>query len=359
MKKKVQVTLSLKPNAIIFLFLILKLLRSNIFTNNGPRVEALECKLKNLWGVKHVVLMANGTLPLICMANSLGKGGKIVTTPFSFVATTSAIVEAGHKPVFVDLSAHTLRTDISKLREVLEKEEVTAILMTHTYGIQHEIDEILRLGIEYGVKVFFDASHCFGVDFNGSPLVSFGHASSVSFHATKILSTIEGGALVTNSDELAAYARNWRNFGIQDGQIVSCGQNAKMSEIHALFGLVVLRKTSRDLKRRLSLKKKYKEMAENLNLQFLDSPNGAYMPIVFPTESHLLEFMRILERERIFPRRYFYPSLNELSWVREIISIDCPVSCDLSSRIVCLPSGSDVNQRVFNQISRALQQCLN
>jgi dTDP-4-amino-4,6-dideoxygalactose transaminase len=356
--KKIQVTSAIKPNALFFLFFVFKILRTNVFTNNGPRVRELEQKLQILWGVKHVVAMANGTLPLICISNTLKANGKIATTPFSFVATTSSIIETGHQPIFVDLDPQTYRSNISQLRNILETGNIDAILLTHTYGIQHEIESVIKLGSENGVKVFFDASHCFGVNFKGKSILTFGDASTISFHATKILSTIEGGALVTDSDDLANYARMWRNFGIHDGEIIGPGQNAKMSEIHALFGLLTLRKTAKDIQRRQILKAKYRKISEQLNLELLDSPNGAYMPLILPSESCLIEFIRILETKNIFPRRYFYPSLNQLSWLSHDTSVECPISSDLSSRIVCLPSGSDVNDRVISEILKALVQCL-
>jgi dTDP-4-amino-4,6-dideoxygalactose transaminase len=217
-----------------------------------------------------------------------------------------------------------------------------------------DMDLINQLSRKYRIPFFFDASHSFGVENDGVSALSHGAASTISFHATKIFSTIEGGALITNSDELANKARSWRNFGIKEGKITNPGINGKMSEFHALFGIQSLKIVEREIKRRKSLLEKYKQLFDDSEIEVVDSPNASYAPIIFKSEQTLLKAEEVLIKNGITPRRYFFPSLDTLDFLPLASEAICSNSRDISKRILCLPIGKDVSDRVAKKIASLL-----
>ena len=353
--KSVFVTRATQPNFWKFALGAFGIFRTRQLTNNGRYVQQLEEQLKKIWQVENVVIMANGTLPLMCLLSSIEKGSVVVTTPFSFVATTSAIVTEGHKPVFVDLEKDSLNINMGQMRTLVAERNPGAIMFTHTYGISSNFDEYERLSEIAGVPLFLDASHCFNFGAETGSLLSRGAASTVSFHATKIFSTVEGGALVTNDKNLAEYARRWRNFGIQEGDITQIGVNAKMSELHALYGLVNLKRVEKDLSRRKKLQAKYETYYTRINLGFFHSPNASYIPVYFESTKILESVIARLKSTGIFPRRYFFPSLNLLYKELDFEYQSCPNAESLASRILCLPIGDDVDAKVLERILGALK----
>ena len=345
MSKIINVTRAIYPTMLPYLFKHIKLLRSYWYTNDGRYVRELENNLCKLWGVKNVVLMSNGTLPLIFLMNQIPSNSKVITTPFSFVATTSSIVSTGNFPLFVDLAPKTLSIDTASLDEIIAKNNPSCVLLTFVYGLMPDMDVIKHLSKKYQIPFYFDASHSFGVEKDGVSALSHGSASTISFHITKIFSTIEGGALVTNNDELANKARSWRNFGIHEGKITDLGINGKMSEFHALFGIQSLKHVGREILRRRNLLEKYKQQFNESEIEVVDSPNASYAPIIFESEQKLLRAQAILIQNGIIPRRYFYPSLDTLDFLPLISKSVCPNSRDISERILCLPIGKDVSSR--------------
>ena len=315
----------------------------NWLTNNGPLLIELEQKLKTYLGVPQLSVMANGTLTLQAILKTLGRKGKVLTTPFSYIATSSALIWEDFEPVFVDIDAATFNADASKAADLID-EQTVGVLITHCFGVPCDVNAWDRLSVKYNLPIIYDAAHAFGVKTNGQSILNFGYASSLSFHATKLYHTVEGGAVICHSESLHREITLRRNFGHDGpGQFSSVGINGKCSELHAAMGLVNLRYIDKIL---ASRKQQYLYYQENLSvpdagLSFQHIPentshNYSYFPVLFSSEEHLLRVESNLNRNEIFPRRYFYPSLNELSFTKAYIG-PTPVALDISSRILCLP----------------------
>lgn len=359
MKNSVFVTTSTRPNLPIFAWHAISVFASKQFTNYGPKVQLLEAKIKNLFKLKNVVLMNNGTTPLIFLMSELPKGSKVLTTPFSFVATSSSIRALGLEIVFADLDPNSSKVNLREVETALSTSKIAAMLFTHVYGSPSDIAGLELLSMKYKVPLYFDAAHAIGVEVRGQSILNFGDANTISFHATKLLSCGEGGALITNSKEVADRARNWINFGIENGTITSLGINGKMSELQACLGLSTLPNLSKEMKRRSRLLKKYQDLLTDSPIVWLDSPNYSYFPALFPNKESLDAFIKITNREGIYPRKYFSPSLSELDFLNGQSVSGTPNSEDISARIVCLPSGRDVKSRVMNRVVAAANLALN
>ena len=350
MKKLINVTQAIHPNRLKYIVKHLKLVNSHWYTNDGKYLKELENRLREIWKVSNVVVMANGTLPLTFLMEQLPKGSNVLTTPFSFVATASSIKAAGHNPIFVDLSQNEVHVDLNRLESEIVRSLPNAVLLTHVYGTLPDTDALEKLSIKYQIPIFYDASHSFGVNHNGRSAVSYGAASTISFHATKIFSTVEGGALITNDNDLAEKARAWRNFGIEQGEIRGLGINAKMSEFHALFGLELLPSMEREISRRRKLMSLYQEIFSGPDTTVVASPNGSYIPVIFKSEQDLLAMHSSLLKKGIVTRRYFYPSLDSLEFLQNSDSVPCTNSRNLAPRVLCMPIGKDVNRGVLERI---------
>ncbi|ATP56090.1 aminotransferase DegT [Pedobacter ginsengisoli] len=308
-------------------------------TNNGPLVNELELKLKSYLELKHLLFVSNGTIALQIAIKALGLTGEIITTPFSFVATTNSIVWEGCKPVFVDIDEETFNIDPKKIEAAITP-QTSAILATHVYGNPCDIDAIQEIADRYSLKVIYDAAHCFGTKYKNKSVFAYGDVSTTSFHATKVFHTIEGGAVFTQDPELLKKMALMRNFG-HDGpdEFSELGINGKNCEFHAAMGLCNLKEVDEILdKRRLlsfyywkalsDLEAKYPKLNGNLDY------NYAYFPVLFDSEDLMLRCLKALENEKIYCRRYFYPSLSELPFVT---STYLPVCDSISKRILCLP----------------------
>ncbi|QAA81375.1 DegT/DnrJ/EryC1/StrS family aminotransferase [Aequorivita sp. H23M31] len=310
-------------------------------TNRGILVQELEQKLKTYLNVPQVLATTNGTLSLQIAIKALGLKGEIITTPFSYVATTSTIIWEGCKPVFVDIHPEYLTIDETKIEAAITP-DTTAILATHIFGNPCEVEEIERIAKKHNLKVIYDAAHAFGVKYKGESIFNYGDISACSFHATKLFHTGEGGALFTRDKSLMEKLFYTHDFG-HNGQegFSGVGINAKMSEPQAAMGLTVLPYMEKILKDREQVISTYRN--EIRNLQFLKIRpetdwNFSYFPVIFPSEADLLNAIKILKKEDIVPRRYFYPSLDTLPYIKR--SADS-ISMDISSRILCLPLFTD------------------
>jgi len=308
-------------------------------TNNGPLVNELELKLKSYLDLKHLLFVSNGTMALQIAIKALGLKGEVITTPFSFVATTNSIVWEGCKPVFVDIDEGTFNIDPKKIEAAITP-QTSAILATHVYGNPCDIDAIQEIADRYSLKVIYDAAHCFGTKYKNKSVFAYGDISTTSFHATKVFHTIEGGAVFTQCPELLRKMALMRNFG-HDGpdEFSELGINGKNCEFHAAMGLCNLKEVDEILdKRRLlsfyywkaltDLEARYPKLNENLDY------NYAYFPVLFNSEELMLKCLKALENEKIYCRRYFYPSLSTLPHVEQTFM---PICDSISRRILCLP----------------------
>lgn len=328
----------------------------NQLTNNGPLVKELEAKLKEYLGVKHLFFVSNGTIALQIAIKALELSGDIITTPFSYVATTSSIVWEGCRPVFVDIDPETLCLSPELIEDAITA-QTTAILSTHVYGHPCDVERIQAVADKHGLKVIYDAAHAFGVCYKNTSLVSFGDVSTLSFHATKLFHTVEGGAVATNDEGIAKRLAYLRNFGHKaPEEFWGIGINGKSSEFHAAMGLCIFPYISRLIAERCEISTFYDELLAGLSLsrpRRLGETvyNYAYYPVLFESERILLQTLRALNDEQIFPRRYFYPSLNHLPYVTYK---SMPVAESVAQRVLCLPLYPGLRQIDIEKICRLI-----
>jgi dTDP-4-amino-4,6-dideoxygalactose transaminase len=330
-------------------------------TNNGPLVNTLELKLKEYFGINHLLFVSNGTIALQLAIKALNLSGEIITTPFSFVATTSVIVWQGCKPVFVDIDPETFNIDPNKIEEAITP-KTSAILATHVYGNPCAIDIIERIADKYDLKVIYDGAHCFGTQYKGKSIFEYGDISTASFHSTKLFHTIEGGAVFTKDPDVLKKMALMRNFGYSGVDTFSeQGINAKNSEFHAAMGLCNLNHVDAILKMRKYLSQEYLRRLVNLDVQFQkiqndDDYNYAYFPILFKSETAMQQAKANLEMAQVYCRRYFYPSLAELPYVE---NVEMPVCKSVASRIMCLPLYHTLTVSDLDMICRLLLRSQN
>jgi len=321
-------------------------------TNRGELVQELEEKLTKHLGVNNLTLTTNGTLPIQIAIKALGLSGEIITTPFSYVATTSAIVWENCTPIFVDIDPEYLTIDENKIEEAIT-EKTSAILATHVFGNPCHVDAIEAIAKKHNLKVIYDAAHCFEVRYKGESIFNYGDVSTCSFHATKIFHTGEGGCWITNNEELQRkmyYMHNFGHDGPEDFQ--GLGINAKMSELQAAMGLSVFNHMQDITASRKEIVDFYNQKLDfsklrKIKIRESTQWNCSYYPVIFETEELLLKVQKALNDQNIFPRRYFYPSLNTLNYVK---GSSMPVSESIASRVLCLPLSSDFNPSELEKI---------
>jgi dTDP-4-amino-4,6-dideoxygalactose transaminase len=350
--KMINVTKTFLPPLDEYMHQVKRAFDNNWLSNRGELVLELEEKLKAYLEIDNIIIMNNGTIPLQIALKLLGGGGEIITTPFSYVATTAAIVWENCTPVFVDIDPVYLTIDETKIEAAITS-KTTCILATHVFGNPCNVEAIDIIAKKYNLKVIYDAAHCFGVKYKGRSIFEYGDVSTCSFHATKLFHTGEGGAIFCNDIELGKkifYSHNFGHNGPLD--FYGLGINGKMSELQAAMGLAIMPHINSVLEIRKKLLKKYDD---NLNfnkfqkLVILDKTewNHSYYPIIFESQDHLLSVQINLNNEEIFPRRYFYPSLNMLEYLNKK---KCQVSEFISSTILCLPLSHDLNENDIYKI---------
>ena len=333
----------------------------NWLTNNGPLVNELELRLKEYLGINHLLYLNNGTIALQIAIKALQLKGDIITTPFSYVATTSSIIWEGCNPVFVDIDPGTLNIDPTKIEEAIT-EKTSAIIATHTYGNPCNIEEIQAIADRHNLKVIYDAAHCFGTKYKGESVYNYGDISTASFHATKIFHTIEGGAVFTRDSKLLkkmAYMRNFGHHGPMD--FAEVGINAKNSEFHAAMGLVNLKYIAPIAQSRKDQHERYRYWLQYLVLDTVKITadteyNFSYFPVIFKQESDLLKAVEMLNAHWIYPRRYFYPTLNNLSYVEKYATPYCD---EVASKVLCLPMYHSLSVEEIDFICRLLLRAQN
>lgn len=348
----VTVTKSFFPPKEVYKTYVDKIWENQWLTNNGNLLKDLTLKLKQYLDVPHLIPTTNGTLPIQIALNVFANEGEVITTPFSYVATTSAIVWEKCTPVFVDIHPEYLTIDETKIEAAITK-KTTAILATHVYGNPCDVEFIEKIAKKYNLKVIYDAAHCFGVIYKGNSIFNYGDVSTCSFHATKLFHTGEGGALFCKDQKTYNELYFRHNFG-HDGPLnFHCvGINAKMNELQAAMGLSVLPFMSNIINDRKRICDYYDKnldfkVLKKIQIREYTSWNYSYYPILFKSEEDLLRTQKALNVEHIYPRRYFYPSLNKLDYVSKT---NMPVCENIASRVMCLPLYFGLNNDNTNHI---------
>jgi dTDP-4-amino-4,6-dideoxygalactose transaminase len=356
----INVTKTYLPNKKKYQSYVDTIYSSGWVTNNGALVQELAERLRDYLGLEDIVLVSNGTVALEVAYRLLGMKDDVLTTPFSFVATTSSLVSNGLRPVYSDIHPETLNIDPIKLRDNLSGNE-SGIVATHVFGNACDISAIEAIANANRIKVVYDAAHCFGVEYKGKSILGCGDISTISFHATKLFHTIEGGAIVVNNPALREEARFRINFGI-DGvdSVKALGTNAKMNEFEAAMGLCVLDDIDLIFEERSEIASYYFRLLEGF-VQFQSTnpestTNYGYFPVLYQSEHECLTIMRSLREMNIFPRRYFYPSLDTLPY--HITEQCMPVSRDVSSRIMALPIYPGLKRSEQNVIVNTIKKGL-
>ncbi len=330
----------------------------NWLTNNGPLVRKFEQEVASYLGLENLIYVSSGTIALQLAIRALGLNGEIITTPFSFVATTNSIIWEGCKPVFADIDPETLNIDPSQIEKAITS-DTTAIIATHVFGNPCDIDAISTIAKKHGLKVIYDAAHCFGTKYKGQSVLNYGDISTISFHATKVFHSIEGGGIVCQSEEMGRKISSLRNFGYSNNaELAYPGINGKNSELHAAMGLCNLNYAEKLLAEREHQYISYVKLLMDLDIQLQKPSSGtrinfSYFPILFEKEETLHEMKKRLESNGFYPRRYFYPSLSELPYLSKQ---DTPISQSVSNRILCLPMFSGLKYQDQKKMSRLLLQ---
>lgn len=329
-------------------------------TNRGALVLELEEGLKKQLGVPNIIAMTNGTLPIQIALKLFGNGGEIITTPFSYVATTAAIVWENCTPVFVDIHPEYLTIDETKIEAAITP-KTTAILATHVYGNPCNVEAIEKIAKKYNLKVIYDAAHCFGVTYKNNSIFNYGDVSTCSFHATKLFHTGEGGAIFCknkkNYDELF-YHHNFGHNGPLD--FFGVGINAKMSELQAAMGLTVLPYINHIVAERKKVVDFYNAKLDftklgQLKIRENTQWNYSYYPVIFESEEKLLEIQKKLMDNNIIPRRYFSPALNTLNYIPYQ---PMPIAESIAKRVMCLPLYVELTENNLKLITKLVNNLL-
>lgn len=365
MDNNIFVTSPLLPPLEEFIPYLEKIWHNRILTNGGDFHQQLEAELAEYLGVKYVCLFANGTLALLTALQALRVTGEVITTPYSFVATSHTLLWNGLTPVFADIDPRTYNINPERVEELITP-QTTAIMPVHCYGIPCDMEKIQQIADVYGLKVIYDAAHAFGVKQNDVSILNHGDLSVLSFHATKVFNTFEGGAIICHNARTKQRIDYLKNFGFAgETRVVAPGINAKMNEVEAAFGLLQLKHINRALDERQSLYQRYVELLSDIRgIRLLDVPadvtwNHAYCPILiepeFGTERDAL--YDILKMNGILTRRYFYPLISSFSMYRGFPSSQkeqLPCANEIADKVLCLPIypglAADDQQRITDLI---------
>lgn len=356
---RIDVTRSILPSLEEYQQHVADIFDSHHLTNQGPKVRALERQLKSFLGADALIACANGTLALQLALRMLHlQGKKIITTPFTYVASTSALLWEGCTPIYADIEPDTLCLDPKLVEEALVAHpDAAGILPVHVFGNATDVEAMDALAKKHGVKVLYDAAHAFGSVFGGKSLFRYGDAAVGSFHSTKLFHTVEGGCVVSQQLSGEGELQLLRAFGHVHDKHMSLGINAKMSELHAAMGLCLLPRVPDYISQRRARIRLYDELLEEhgasrtIRLREGLEWNHAYYPRIFSDEAQVHRTMAALEKEDVHPRRYFYPSLTQLPYVA---SGPCPVADDIANRILCLPLWPDMDEEIIHRTCKII-----
>ena len=362
--KPIYVTSPLLPSLEDFTFLLKEIWESKMLTNNGNFHQKLEEELAKYLKVPNLSLFTNGTLPLITALQAMRITGEVITTPFSFVATTHSLWWNGIKPVFVDIEPETCNLDPSKIEAAITP-RTTAIMPVHVYGKPCKTKEIQEIANKYGLKVIYDAAHAFGVEINGESILNFGDMATLSFHATKVYNTLEGGALVVHDEQTKKRIDYLKNFGFaSETEVVAPGINSKVDEVRAAYGLLNLKQVDHAINSRRKVAIRYRDELQGVKgiTFFNDIPgvrhNYSYFPIFINAEEYGMtrdELYFKMKEYNVFGRRYFYPLISTFSTYRGLDSANpdnLPVATQMSNNVICLPMHHALSE---NEVEYILQ----
>ena len=367
-KKPVYVTEPFLPPLEEFNDYLAKIWDNKWLTNNGPFHQQLEKELCEYLGVKYISLFANGTLALVTALQELKISGEVITTPYSFVATTHALWWNNIKPVFVDIEPVTCNLDPEKIETSISP-KTTAILPVHVYGNPCDVKRIKEIADTYGLRVIYDACHTFGVKVDGQSVLNFGDLSVISFHATKVYNTFEGGAIICHDKFTKRRIDNLKNFGFAGETIVVApGINAKMNEIQAAMGLLQLKYIDTVIEKRKQITLKYREQLKDISgLSFIEDMTGvqhcySYFPIFIDEDKHGLSrdaLYQKLKDHNIHGRRYFFPLISQFPTYRGLesaISGKLPISEKLTEKVICLPVYAEMQIELIQDIVKIIRE---
>lgn len=335
-------------------------------TNDGEVLRSFEIKLKEYLKLKNIVVVSNGTLAIQMALKSLNLKGDVITTPFTFSATTNAIIWEGLNPVFADIDPETFNIDPSDVeRKITDK--TSAILAVHVYGNPCYVEKLQKISDEYNLKLIFDSAHAFGVEYKKTSVLKYGDISTLSFHATKVFNTIEGGALTVNDETILEKLKLLRNHGIKsEEEVILPGINAKMNEFQAAMGLCNIKNIEDNIKQRKDLYEYYKENFEDIdNIKFqkliTSKYNYSYMPVCFKNIKMRDKIYLELLKERIHSRKYFYPLTVNYDYFKQsgqnlVKKYDLTVASNISDRILCLPLYPDLPKEVIDKITKRIKE---
>lgn len=355
----IYVTRSFVPPQEEYLRWVRQALDSHVLTNNGPIHKQLEAELRERLGAQQFLLIGNGTVAIQLALRALDVKGKVITTPFSYVATVSAILWEGCTPVFADIDPRTLCIDPARIEELIDA-DTTAILATHVFGIPCDVEAIEAIAQRHGLKVIYDGAHAFAATYKGRPLVTYGDACTLSFHATKLFHTVEGGAVVMREAAVAERMRLLRSFGHFGDEHFILGINGKMSEMHAAMGMAVLPHVDWIVRERARVVARYDRALAGLPVVRPEAPAGtvpnhAYYPVILSDGATRERVHAAMAEAGIFTRRYFFPSLNTLPYV---VAPSMPVSEDVAARVLCLPLYPDLSDADTDRVLSAFVKAL-
>ena len=364
----IYVTEPVLPDLQEFIPYLEQIWKSKIITNNGPFHQQLEKELAEFLGVPYISLFANGTLGLVTALQVLRITDEVITTPYSFVATTNSLWWNNIKPVFVDIEPDFCNLDPEKIEAAITP-KTTAIMPVHVYGNPCNVERIQEIADIYGLKVIYDAAHAFGNKYKGQSVLNFGDLSIVSFHATKVFNTFEGGAIISHDEKTKKRIDYLKNFGFaNETTVTSPGINSKMNEMQAAFGLLQLKNHDKNILKRKNIAEVYKKELMDIEgvtilneYPGIENYNHAYFPIFIDEQKYGIsrdELYFHLRDHNIFGRRYFYPLISEFSTYRGLDSSkpeNLPIANSIAKQVICLPMYPALNTKDVIQISKIIK----
>ena len=362
MNKPLNVTSPLLPDLDEFSQMLKKIWESKWITNNGSFHQQLEEALCDYLKVPYISLFTNGTLPLLTALQALRVSGEVITTPYSFVATTHSIWWNGLRPVFVDIDPSNCGMDPDRIEAAITP-RTTAIMPVHCYGKPCDIVRIQQIADKYGLKVIYDAAHCFGVEINGKSILEYGDISTLSFHATKVYNTVEGGAMVVHDAATKQRIDYLKNFGFEsETEVIAPGINSKLDEVRAIYGLLNLRQVDQAIEARHQVAIRYREALRSVHgIRFFDDMPGvrhnySYFPICVEASSYGMsrdELFNKLRQHNIISRRYFYPLISTFSTYRGLPSAtteNLPNATRIANEVICLPIHHELSNEDVDKV---------